>query len=414
MRAISRISDSLKYTVKYSAVHSCYWSIFCSSCSFAAVYLLSMQYSNSQIGLVLAAANLISVFLQPAVAAFADRSRKVFLKNFIAAFLGAACTLAAARFLIPGAPPLLLALLLILELVVLFSLQPLVISLGIRIIDRGVPINFGLARGMGSMAYAVLSVLLGFLVDRAGTTPLAAVSVILYIILGILVLTFAREQFRQPAPVPVHPERPAEKAAAGHREPGGRPAFLTKNRSFFILLIAVTLAFCSHSVIGNYLIQITESVGGTAKEMGIASGISAAIELPAMVFFGLLVKKIRCSTILKSSLCFFLMKAVLTLAATNVTTLYAAQIFQACAYAQFIPASIFYVNQIIEKEDAVKGQAYMTSAAALGSVAASLLGGWLLDGPGVSGMLAAGAAAALLGFIIGCFSIQKTEAIAAG
>lgn len=404
----------MKYTVKYSAIHSCYWSIFCSSYNFAAVYLLSRQYRNSQIGLALAAANLASVFLQPAVAAFADRSRKVFLKNFILAFLGVACSFAAARFLAAGAPPFLPALFLVLELVVLFSLQPLIISLGIRVIDRGVPINFGLARGMGSLAYAILAVLLGFLVDRWGPEPLAAVSTALYVILGILVLTFAKEQIRQPAPAPVPPERGGGEAAARHRESGGQPAFLAQNRSFFILLAAVALTFCSHSIISNYLIQITESVGGTAKEMGIASGISAAIELPAMILFGILVKKIRCSTILKSSLFFFLMKSVLTLMTTNVTMLYIAQIFQACAYAQFIPASIFYVNQIIGKGDAVKGQAFMTSAATLGNVAASLLGGWLLDGPGASGMLAVGTAAALLGFVIGCFSIQKTETIAAG
>ena len=400
----------MKYTVKYSAIHSFYWSISCSSYSFIAVYLLSKHYSNSGIGVTLAVTNLISALLQPVVAALADRSRKLFLKNFIAFFLAIAGLLAAARFFVPGAPPFLLALLLVLELVILFSLQPLIISLGIRIIDGGVPINFGLARGTGSLAFAVLSVLLGALVERSGPEPLAAVSAALYLVLGILVLTFAKERFRQPRPA--ESPQPGEEGGigAGRREPPRPPAFFRKNRRFFLMLAGVTLAFCSHAIIGNYLIQITENVGGTAREMGIASGIAAAVELPAMAFFGTLAKRIRCSTILKSSLFFFLAKALLTLAATSVWTLYAAQVVQACAYAQFIPASVLYVNRIIGKDDAVKGQAFMTSAITLGSVAASLLGGRLLDGPGVFWMLAAGAAAALFGCIVGFFSIQKTEA----
>ncbi len=397
------------YTIKYTAIHCCYWSICCSSGAFVAVYLLSLHYTNSQIGLALAAVNLLSAFLQPVVAAVADRSRKLFLKNFFTVLLGVACFFAAARFFLVGAPPFLLALLLVLELVTLYSLQPLVISLGIRINDLGVPVNFGFARGTGSLAYAGMSVFLGFLVDTLGPNPLSAVSVFLYLALGALVFTFAKERNRSFQDIPTEPDPVSPKPS--HRTPAKRPDSSGK-RKFWTLMAAVAVLFCSYSIIGNYLIQITEHVGGSAREMGIAAGLSASIEMPSMIFFGFLVKKFRCSTILKCSLFFFFVKSLLTLTAANIASLYVAQFFQAFAYAQFTPASVYYVRQVVGERDTVKGQAFMTGAATLGSVAASLVGGWLLDGPGVTTMLAVGTTVALVGFVMGFFSIEKTRTIA--
>lgn len=51
----------------------------------------------------------------------------------------------------------------------------------------------------------------------------------------------------------------------------------------------------------------------------------------------------------------------------------------------------------------------MTSAITLGGVAASLIGGWVLDSSGVGRMLFVGLIAATLGFIIGLYAIEKVE-----
>ncbi|MGX8700887.1 MFS transporter [Caproiciproducens sp.] len=392
--------------MKYSAAHSFYWSIVCSSLGFASIFLLSEHFSNSQIGLVLALANIFAVLLQPAVAAFADRTRKISMKNLIVVLTGAAGALAAARSFLSGSF-FILAVLLTLESAVLYTLQPLVNSLGMQFINKGIGINFGLARGMGSISYAVLSVLLGILVDSFGTGLLPVISTGLYLALGIVIYTFTKERSadtESDTACPENMETSEPKKADAHPF-----SFFMQNKKFAALMIAVSLTFCSHTMINNYLIQITENVGGTAKEMGIATGIAAAIELPAMVLFGFLVKKIRCSSILKFSLVFFTVKAALTMLAADVRTLYAAQIFQFGSYALFIPASVYYVNEIIRKEDLAKGQAFMTSAITLGGVAASLLGGLLLDLSGVRGMIFAGLIATALGLIIGFYGIEKVE-----
>ena len=394
--------------MKYSAAHSFYWSVMCSSIGFASIFLLSKHFSNSQIGLVLALANIFAVLLQPAVAAFADRTRKISMKDLIVVLTAAAGALAAARSFSAGSF-FVLAVLLTLESAVLYTLQPLVNSLGMQFINKGVGINFGLARGMGSISYAVLSVLLGIFVDGFGTDLLPVISTGFYIALGIVIYAFTKKRSADTESNTVCPENRKLTSEPKSANTNHLVSFFTHNKKFAALMIAVSLTFCSHTMINNYLIQITENVGGTAKEMGIAIGIAAAIELPAMILFGFLVKKIRCSSILKFSLFFFTLKAALTMSATNVWMLYVAQIFQFSSYALFIPASVYYVNEIICKEDLAKGQAFMTSAITLGGVAASLLGGFLLDNSGVRGMIFAGLIATALGLVIGLYGIERVE-----
>lgn len=399
------INTNQKYTIRYAAIHSFYWSVFCCSFSFASVFLLSKHFSNSQIGIVLAAANISAVFLQPSVAAFADTTSKISIKGLIALLIGMSGALAAARFLISDSF-ILLAVLYVLELSILCTLQPLLYSLGMQLINAGVAINFGLARGLGSLSYAIFSVLLGIIVEYLGTDSLTAFSVGLYIALGVVIYTFTAKQITCAADEACPPEC-AE--AAGSRKSAGIVSFFAHNKKFVLLMAAVSFTFCSHIMINNYMIQIAENVGGSSKDMGIANGISAAIELPAMVLFGFLVKKIPCGSILKFSFLFFLIKAAITMQATNIWMLYAAQLLQFCSYALFIPASVFYVNQVVKKEDLAKGQAFITSANALGGVVASALGGWLLDHSGVGGMLFAGVIAAAVGAVIGFFVIEKVK-----
>ncbi len=410
MRKIGEINIdiNLKYTIKYAGIHSFYWPVICSSASFASVFLLSKHFKNSQIGIVLAIANIIAVFLQPAVAAFADTTNKVSMKDLIVILVGTAGALAVSLCFM-SKYFIVLAVLFILELIILYTLHPLVNSLGMQLINKGIAINFGLARGMGSMAYAICSILLGVLVENLGTDSLLVVSAGFCIALGIVIYTFTNKQFTYAESDTTHSESVKITKAAKNVYMDNLFSFFSHNKKFTAFMLAVSFTFCSHSMISNYLIQITENVGGAAKDMGIATGIAAAIELPAMILFGFCVKKIRCSSILKFSLFFFMVKTAITMLANNVWMLYTAQIFQFSSYALFIPASVYYVNETIKKDDLAKGQAFMTSAITLGGVAASLIGGWVLDSSGVGRMLFVGLIAATLGFIIGLYAIEKVE-----
>ena len=70
------------------------------------------------------------------------------------------------------------------------------------------------------------------------------------------------------------------------------------------------------------------------------------------------------------------------------------------------PAAVYYVNQLVSKEDMVKGQSLLTASQTLSGVFASLLGGILLDSIGVQTSLMIGAILSFVGLAIGFVSIE--------
>ena len=63
----------------YAMIHTFYWMYFGVGNAFAAAFLLEADYQNGEIGIILAAANVLAVFLQPLIADFADRTKKISL-----------------------------------------------------------------------------------------------------------------------------------------------------------------------------------------------------------------------------------------------------------------------------------------------------------------------------------------------
>ena len=58
--------------IEYALVQGFYWMGFCVSVSFAAVFLQNKGYSNSQLGLVMAAGNVFGFLLSPFLASVVD------------------------------------------------------------------------------------------------------------------------------------------------------------------------------------------------------------------------------------------------------------------------------------------------------------------------------------------------------
>ena len=61
----------------YGAIFGTYWIIYAVVSSFASVFMLAKGYTNSQIGMTLAAANILAVIMQPLIADLVDRSKRL-------------------------------------------------------------------------------------------------------------------------------------------------------------------------------------------------------------------------------------------------------------------------------------------------------------------------------------------------
>ncbi|MBI9049722.1 MAG: MFS transporter [Anaerolineaceae bacterium] len=357
--------------------------------SFAAVFLLSRGFSNAQVGITLTLGSAASLLLQPMIASFADGTEKFSLRSITAVVTFSMAILSLLLLIIP--PLVLPTTILYILMVAIFSPQiTLVTALAMEHINSGTPINFSLARGFGSISYALLSLGMGFLVDQYGSDMIMVVNLFIAVAGGLLVLTFKK------------PEHAPQLDSPGIVKATGLLDFIKHNKRFVIVIFSISLMFFSHIAINTFLIQIINHVEGSNADMGIALAISGSLELPAMALFPLIAKRIRyAGTIMKISGAFLVLKAVVTLFAPNILWIDIAQSLQFFSFAMFLPASVYYVNQAINDSDKVKGQSFMVMALAISNILGNSLGGYLLDyGGGVLIMLAVGAVVSLIGLIL--------------
>ncbi|MBA3074509.1 MAG: MFS transporter [Anaerolineae bacterium] len=188
----------------------------------------------------------------------------------------------------------------------------------------------------------------------------------------------------------------------GEVKPTGLLEFAKNNKRFIGVVGSISILFFSHVTISTFMIQIIENVGGSSADMGMANSIAAIVELPAMALFPLLYKRIHnAGLLMKLSGVAFIIKTVVTLLAPSVFWVNVSMSLQFFAYAMFIPASVYYVNEVISGADQNKGQALMGMVMGISGLLGNILGGLMLDSRGgVSFMLMVGLGVSVMGFVM--------------
>ena len=159
------------------------------------------------------------------------------------------------------------------------------------------------------------------------------------------------------------------------------------------------------------MIQIITNVGGTSADLGRLLAIAAITEIPVMFLFSIIVKHVKSSVLLIISGIFFALKAFGYFAARNIALMTVAAVMQMGSFALYIPASVYYVNEVMEEQDKFKGQALMTGTNTLGGMIGSLLGGFLIDHAGVAVMNLAGLIMAVSGAVLIALFVSRQNPV---
>lgn len=372
-------------TFRYAVIQFFFWFAFGNVTNFASVYLLDCGMTNTQIGILSAAACVISVLIQPMLAGYADKEHSPSLKVIISAFSLVQILLGVLLYITYQKTVVLTGLFYGCAIVIIQMLTPFVNALGTESIRQGKKLNFSIARGLGSVGYAVMAFTLGRILSRfgAGAQSVSMIIVSLAFLISVGSYPFRKER---------KPDTETEK------ENSGNPiSFFRKYKSFGYALLGCILVYISHIFLNSFTYQITVSKGGGSGEMGTAMAIASLVELPIMFLFTFMLRKAKSVVWFRISGIFFTLKTLGTLLAWNVTSFYAVQLFQMFGWALITVSSVYYVDSIMMEKDKIKGQTYMTMSYTIASVIGSLAGGTLLDWCGVSGMLIAGTAIAALG-----------------
>ena len=397
MTTLKTESSGIGPTARFSAIEALFWGSYSAIFAYSSVYLLDKGFSNSVIGYIIAIGSILSAVLQPSVGAYADRSRKNVLHTLLTVF-SLIMVLCCGGLLCAGRVFWVTALLYGLLIAFLQVITPLINSLGMLFISRGVNINFGIARGLGSLAYAGISALLGVLTERFDVSTVIWTVMALYVLMIIAVVTFHFKDINEdPASTDVV-EAPAKQNIF---------EFFASHRRFTVLLFGNVLIFISYNMVCDYLYQIIASIGCTSSDLGNVLFVGAALELPSLFLLTRINKRVSSGHLFKLTAVFMTLKNIILLFAGSLAAVYCAMLTQPLGFGLFAGISIYYVSHTIEPENDVRGQSLMTDTITVGAVLGSLLGGIIIDAASVKAMLVFAVIVSAVGMVIVCLSAEN-------
>ena len=386
--------NSRTVNVRYALIQGLYWCINCVTLGYASFFLLQRGFSSSTIGIILALGNLASLLLQPAVAAAADRAKRPCLMQIITVLTAVSGVLFVFMRQMQSAGAL-LAVVFTLTFILHNSVQPLINSFAFYIERFNTAINFGISRGTGSLLYAVVSVILGYLTVSAGADIVPTAGLVLSV-LFIAAMSLFRSFKKPPAGNSSHANGVSS-----------RPGRLRLNRSTVILLAGTAILFYSHSTLNTFMMQMVSDVGGSSSQLGTLGCYTALLELPAMFLFSRLCRRFSCAGMIRCASVFFTVKNLICFLAPNMLMLYAGMFFQCLSFALFTPAAVRYVQLTSDESMTNRAQAYLTGMITAGNILSSLLSGFFIDALGVKKTLAISCVVCACGAVLLLLFLKK-------
>jgi len=371
------MSNSLKYKIQYSFQQAAYWGAFCAASAFAMVYLQSLGLSNSMCGIIFALGFTGGFIIGPLLADAIDSQSRVTVWGVILSLLGVQAVALTAVVLIGRGSPL-LGVCYGIFIALNICGNGFITQVSVDFAEAGVDVSYGTARAMGSLAYVVMSVIIGAAVTRFSESviPLFSLACIVLQALAALVLRSSRKKLAAVSPA----GRSKEKAKP-------LPAFIAANPRFCLVLAGICIIFFTHNTMNNFLINVVTNVGGNTQIMGNITAFVAFVEIPVIFFYPFVLKKYDSAKLLAIAAFFFGLKGILVALAGSVTSLVLAMSLQMFSFALYAPVIVDYVNASIPVQDSAKGQSLAYSMVTLASIFSSVFAGRLYDVVGVSSTL---------------------------
>ena len=397
------------WTLRYTLINALYFAAFCTIHALAAVYLLANGFSNTEVGILLAVANITSALCQPIIAGVIDKPGWLTNRRFI--IIAVTVIMAGSMILmVSHENKILIFIVYAIIYMIQFAYQPVMTALYFEYEKAGCKIYYGLARGLGSASFAVTSAIMGGAVAKRGVGILLIINVITMLLSAIVVFTF-----KKPGEKEGGNNDSKKSLGSGSGDTSSEKDeseahnnfidFVRTYPAFAVFLIATICFYFAHNMINDFMIQIIRNLGGGEKELGYSNFLQAILELPVMALIGFVLKKISSGKMLVFSGAAFFVKILILIFATSMVGMYTSQSFQLFAYAVFIPAAAYYVNETMSEHDQVKGQAYVTSAITIGGVFSNLISGVILDHLGIKPMLITGTIVAAVGVVIAFYAM---------
>lgn len=347
----------------YALYLSLYWVSACFVYGYTRLFLSRLGFSADEVGLLMALDCAASMALQPLLARAVDRSKRITMRLV----LGLLCLIAlfaGGLLLIPQPKAVLICLFAAMALMTM-TVQPFVNAVGFGYMNRGAKLNWSVARGIASLAFAVSSKVYATLAERDIHYLLE-----LYLLstAGILLCSLILAG--------------KEAEVQGPRPQVRRGSLLKSYPAFFGMLLGTALLYFQHNFLDAYLYDVIVAVGGGTGELGTALLIGALVETPMMLLFTRVADRCGVKRLLLVSAVSMALKPWIILLPGTVWGVYLMRFSHFFTFALFLLALTYYANERMAEDEKVTGQALITGAISLSGVFSYLFGGMLISGCG--------------------------------
>lgn len=326
--------------------------------------------SGAEIGAVLSLAQLARILTGPAIAFWADgaRDRSTPLR-FVS--IAAAISYAAFFFLADGFWPLLLLGFVALSLTQ--ALTPLVEAATLRATAQG-RISYGVARGIGSVAFIFANIAGGFLVARFGVG-----AVVIWVLLGLATVVASSWLALQhdPPPQAMPQSRRARASAIGD---------LFRSRRFVILILACGLIQSGHAFYYGFSTIVWRGQGLSAELVGFLWAFGVAVEVAFLWSLTPIERRLSPETLILLGAGGGVLRWLVMGFAPTGFALWPLQALHALSFAAAHVGAMRLIYRDVADHSAAMAQTlYSALSAGLLMGAATLLSGWLYDLGGAQG-----------------------------
>ena len=386
----------MKLQMKYNLLHITFWAAYCAIYGYVAVFLQSKGMSNSLIGVVTGVGAVSTIVISPMISGLVGKHGLTTKSLLLIMNLCMAVLFMAMAFL--PLPTILIMIMFMILICLVVSCVPFLTTICMDHLRCGNYLDFGLSRGMGSVAYASTAFVLGQVLKYVSPNILA----ISYVLLGALFLVILFS---------IPDAKSASNTGKENKEEsksGNIIDVVKAYPNYFITLFGFGCCFAASSALAVYLINIVTSLGGSTELYGIAVFCMAASELPFMGLTHTLLKKFKAEQLLLFAACMYIVRNFLICLAPNIPILLIGMMMQGASYGLFTGVITYYVSDHLKEEYQIMGQtliAMMTTG--FGSTIGNVFGGVLQDAFSLQVMLYCAMAITVVGTVIAVLTQMK-------
>lgn len=383
-----------KLHYQYVLLQCSYYAVSACFIGYMVPVLQKQGFNHSQIGLFLGLRALFSVFFQPVIANLMEKFQaKIYFNHLIAVMVVMSMLMTGVQLLQPNFFGT--ALVFIVYGIFTFGMISFIDAMSTLYFYKGKKIDYPVARGAGSLSYAISALLIGSLVEA--NTILTA-QFFLFIPLLICILSIEKIKGLK---LKHDPNQPRVSFGKMFKE---YPLFK-------IFLVAVIFSFVGKELSANFLIDVYRSLGGDNQSYGIGTFLLAASEVPAAILFTKLSDRLGIYRLMLLSFFFAFLRIFLITLAPSILFLNIAQVLQMFGNGLFWAGNIQFIRTILPAKYAVKAQAAVgVCYLGIGSGIGSPLSGVILELTNLKSLLFVASLLAFIGVVVLAFGKKYTKA----